>query len=95
MYVCKTVGKSTVGRKMSSHPPISEIPTPPGILPTDASDLEGLGAEKIRLIQEKMGGRRPAFTSEIAGVVAMLCTEDAAWCTGSVVNANGGMKMTT
>jgi NAD(P)-dependent dehydrogenase (short-subunit alcohol dehydrogenase family) len=69
--------------------------TPLSKVAADASDLEGLDAEKIRLIQEKMGGRRPAFTSEIAGVVAMLCTEDAAWCTGSVVNANGGMKMTT
>ncbi|EEA20592.1 hypothetical protein TMatcc_000583 [Talaromyces marneffei ATCC 18224] len=69
--------------------------TPLSKVAPDASDLEGLDAEKIRLIQEKMGGRRPAFTSEIAGVVAMLCTEDAAWCTGSVVNANGGMKMTT
>ncbi|EED24058.1 3-oxoacyl-(acyl-carrier-protein) reductase [Talaromyces stipitatus ATCC 10500] len=69
--------------------------TPLSKVAADASDLEGLDAEKIRLIQEKMGGRRPAFTREIAGVVAMLCTEDAAWCTGSVVNANGGMKMTT
>ncbi len=69
--------------------------TPLSKVAADASDLEGLDAEKIRLIQEKMGGRRPAFTSEIAGVVAMLCTADAAWCTGSVVNANGGMRMTT
>ena len=39
----------------------------------------------------KVGGR-PAYDHEIAGVVAMLCTEDAAWCTGSVVCANGGLK---
>lgn len=39
----------------------------------------------------KFGGR-PALASEIAGVVAMLCTPDAAWTTGSVVSANGGMR---
>lgn len=56
---------------------------------------EGLSEEQERLIREKMGGRRPAFTREIAGVVGMLCTEDGGWCTGSVVCANGGLKFTT
>ena len=41
---------------------------------------------------EKAGGR-PAYVDEIAGVVAMLCTADALWCTGQVVCANGGMRM--
>ena len=51
-------------------------------------------AEKFdRLVTEKMGGRRPGFTSEIAGVVGMLCSEDSGWCTGSVVCCNGGLKM--
>ncbi|TGZ82088.1 3-oxoacyl-reductase [Ascodesmis nigricans] len=36
------------------------------------------------------GGRR-AKPEEIAGIVGMLCTPDAGWCTGSVVCANGGM----
>ncbi|ESZ97517.1 hypothetical protein SBOR_2064 [Sclerotinia borealis F-4128] len=36
-------------------------------------------------------GGRPAYTSEIAGIVGMLCTSDSAWCTGQVVCANGGM----
>ncbi|KAL1863939.1 hypothetical protein VTK73DRAFT_6318 [Phialemonium thermophilum] len=39
------------------------------------------------------GGGRPATTKEIAGIVGMLCTPDAAWCTGQVVCANGGMVM--
>ncbi|GKZ88393.1 hypothetical protein AnigIFM59636_008252 [Aspergillus niger] len=56
---------------------------------------ELLSEEQKRLIREKMGGRRPAFTREIAGVVGMLCAEDGAWCTGSVVCANGGLKFTT
>ncbi|KAL8294897.1 hypothetical protein RB597_008329 [Gaeumannomyces tritici] len=38
-------------------------------------------------------GGRPAYTDEVAGIVGMLCTEDAAWCTGQVVCANGGMIM--
>ncbi|CAK7245055.1 MAG: hypothetical protein STHCBS139747_006621 [Sporothrix thermara] len=37
------------------------------------------------------GGGRPAYTSEIAGIVGMLCLPDSAWCTGQVVCANGGM----
>lgn len=39
------------------------------------------------------GGGRPAYTREIAGIVGMLCTPDAAWCTGQVVCANGGLLM--
>ncbi|KAH8425832.1 SDR family NAD(P)-dependent oxidoreductase [Aspergillus melleus] len=55
--------------------------------------LESLTPEQIRLVKEKMGGRRPAFTGEVAGVVGMLCTKDGGWTTGSVVCANGGMRM--
>lgn len=38
-------------------------------------------------------GGRPAYSAEIAGIVGMLCTPDAAWCTGQVVCANGGLRM--
>ncbi|KAH6674126.1 hypothetical protein B0J14DRAFT_653442 [Halenospora varia] len=38
-------------------------------------------------------GGRPAYPDEIAGIVGMLCTPDALWCTGQVVCANGGMRM--
>lgn len=57
----------------------------------DGSDLKEMGEKNAAIVMEKMGGRRPAYTSEIAGVVAMLCLPDASWCTGSVVNGNGGM----
>ncbi|WPH02204.1 Hypothetical protein R9X50_00505900 [Acrodontium crateriforme] len=40
---------------------------------------------------ENAGGR-PGYDHEVAGVVAMLCTPDSQWCTGSTVCANGGMK---
>ncbi|RPA84292.1 short chain dehydrogenase [Ascobolus immersus RN42] len=46
--------------------------------------------EKQRL---KADGGREGYPEEIAGVVGMLCTPDAAWTTGSVVSANGGMVM--
>lgn len=48
--------------------------------------------ELVKLANEKMGGRRPAYWTEIAAVVGMLCGEDSGWCTGSVVCANGGMR---
>lgn len=44
-------------------------------------------------VRDGMGGRRPGFTSEIAGTIDMLCSAEAGWTTGSVVCANGGMKM--
>lgn len=57
----------------------------------------GLPAEeKVRfdsVVSEGMGGRRPGLTDEIAGTVDMLCSAEAAWTTGSVVCANGGMRM--
>ncbi|USW58735.1 Putative short-chain dehydrogenase/reductase SDR, NAD(P)-binding domain superfamily [Septoria linicola] len=40
----------------------------------------------------EVAGGRPGYDHEVAGVVAMLCTPDSAWCTGSVVCANGGFK---
>ncbi|EGP82974.1 uncharacterized protein MYCGRDRAFT_101794 [Zymoseptoria tritici IPO323] len=43
----------------------------------------------------ELAGGRPAYDYEIAGIVAMLCTPDAAWCTGSTVCANGGFKFST
>ncbi|KAK7181519.1 hypothetical protein DPSP01_008918 [Paraphaeosphaeria sporulosa] len=40
---------------------------------------------------ESVGGR-PAYSEEVAGVVGMLCLPEAAWTTGSVICANGGMR---
>ena len=51
-------------------------------------EIDGEGLVKYA---EKAGGR-PAYDHEIAGIVGMLCTGDGAWCTGSVVCANGGFK---
>ncbi|KAL8906311.1 MAG: hypothetical protein Q9171_006317 [Xanthocarpia ochracea] len=54
-------------------------------------EREGIDPKMFVDEAEKAGGR-PGYDHEIAGVVAMLCSEDAAWCTGSVVCANGGLK---
>jgi 3-oxoacyl-[acyl-carrier protein] reductase len=40
-----------------------------------------------------IAGGRPAYSEEVAGVVAMLCTVDAGWVTGQCVCGNGGMRM--
>lgn len=52
----------------------------------------GIDADDV-VEEAKTGGGRPAYTSEIAGIAGMLCTPDAAWCTGQVVCANGGLLM--
>lgn len=46
-----------------------------------------------KIVRESMGGQRPGFTSEIAGTIDMLCSAESGWTTGSVICANGGMKM--
>lgn len=52
------------------------------------------GIDSEELVEDaKIAGGRPGYVEEIAGCVAMLCTKDAAWCTGQVVCANGGMRM--
>ena len=49
--------------------------------------------DEARFVEDaELAGGRPAYDHEIAGVVAMLCSSDSAWCTGSVVCANGGFK---
>jgi NAD(P)-dependent dehydrogenase (short-subunit alcohol dehydrogenase family) len=59
-----------------------------------AMAVAGSDAERFdKAVREGMGGRRPGFTGEIAGTIDMLCSEEAGWTTGSVVCANGGMKM--
>ncbi|ROV89835.1 hypothetical protein VMCG_09515 [Cytospora schulzeri] len=52
----------------------------------------GVDADEVVDAAETDGGR-PAYTREIAGIVGMLCTPDASWCTGQVICANGGLLM--
>lgn len=56
--------------------------------------LAGPDAERFdRVVRTSMKSRRPAFTAEIAGTIDMLCSEESGWTTGSVICADGGMKM--
>lgn len=55
-----------------------------------AAPRKGIDTEEMYEPATKAGGR-PAYSEEIGGVVGMLCTPDAAWTTGSVICANGGM----
>jgi 3-oxoacyl-[acyl-carrier protein] reductase len=48
--------------------------------------------EQVRKRGAMLGGRE-AFPAEIAGIVGMLCSAESAWCTGQVICANGGMRM--
>lgn len=57
-----------------------------------AAVREGVEEEDLVKDRELVGGR-PAYPAEVAGIVGMLCSEDAGWCTGQVVCANGGMRM--
>ncbi|KAJ4142390.1 L-xylo-3-hexulose reductase [Fusarium falciforme] len=60
----------------------------------DVLAMAGPDAERFdHIVRESMGGRRPGFTSEIAGTIDMLCSAESGWTTGSVICANGGMKM--
>jgi len=51
----------------------------------------GIDDERFVKDEESVGGR-PGYDHEIAGVVAMLCSADSSWCTGSVICANGGFR---
>jgi 3-oxoacyl-[acyl-carrier protein] reductase len=44
-----------------------------------------------RRIRETPAAPRIGTTDDIAQIVAFLCEESSRWCTGSVVNANGGL----
>lgn len=69
--------------------PLAEYSGEPEVIAMAGSDADRFD----RTVRQSMGGRRPGFTSEIAGTIDMLCSEEGGWTTGSVICANGGMKM--
>lgn len=56
-----------------------------------AAVREGVDSQDV-VEGSKLAGGRAAYDYEIAGVIAMLCSPDAGWSTGSVVCANGGLR---
>lgn len=69
--------------------PLAEYHGEAGVLAMAGEDADRFDA----VVRGAMKGRRPGFTWEIAGTIDMLCSAESAWTTGSVVCANGGMKM--
>ncbi|EFW99125.1 3-oxoacyl-(acyl-carrier-protein) reductase [Grosmannia clavigera kw1407] len=69
--------------------PLAAYHGQPAVLAMAGSDAHRFDA----LVRTAMNGRRPGFTAEIAGTIDMLCSEESGWTTGSVICANGGMKM--
>lgn len=60
----------------------------------DVLAMAGEDADRFdAVVKGPMKGRRPGFTWEIAGTIDMLCSAESGWTTGSVICANGGMKM--
>ncbi|ERF70667.1 hypothetical protein EPUS_02533 [Endocarpon pusillum Z07020] len=66
-----------------------------GEIQVKAEAGEGQEEKFDKTVKEGMGGRRPGFPREIAGVVGMLCSQESGWTTGSVISGNGGMVMST
>ncbi|KAH7148930.1 hypothetical protein EDB81DRAFT_481118 [Dactylonectria macrodidyma] len=85
------VGKTfwDINQPYADAAPLAEYDGEPEVLARAGSDAERFD----KIVRESMGGRRPGFTSEIAGTIDMLCSEESGWTTGSVICANGGMKM--
>jgi 3-oxoacyl-[acyl-carrier protein] reductase len=57
------------------------------------SEAEKKGAYKDRVEFCEHYGGRLGKPEEVAGIVGMLCSAEAGYCTGQVVCANGGMIM--
>jgi 2-hydroxycyclohexanecarboxyl-CoA dehydrogenase len=65
--------------------------------PTDTALLGQLGEDKTAGLRAALARsiplRREAQPAEIAGVVAFLCTDEAAYMTGQTVSVSGGLTM--
>ncbi len=62
-----------------------------GICATDS--YEGLPEPVRQAVEKKTAFRRPATTREIADAIAYLCSDSAAYMTGSIMNMMGGLDL--
>lgn len=64
--------------------------------PTDTPLLEAIGEESpslVRTLERAIPMRRIGNPEDVAGVVAFLCSEDAAYLTGQTISVSGGLTM--
>jgi 3-oxoacyl-[acyl-carrier protein] reductase len=64
----------------------------PYIMLTPLMAVRDRDSEDAKAEARLLGGV-PAEAEKIAGIIGMLCSAESAWCTGQVICANGGMRM--
>ncbi|KAK6063213.1 short-chain dehydrogenase [Seiridium cupressi] len=57
---------------------------------TPLAPVRETDAPEVRELGRRLGGRG-AYAHGIAQMVAMICSPDSAWCTGSLISSNGGL----
>ncbi|KAK9423169.1 hypothetical protein SUNI508_04463 [Seiridium unicorne] len=57
---------------------------------TPLAPVRETDAPEVRELGRRLGGRG-AYAHEIAQMVAMICSPDSGWCTGSLISSNGGL----
>jgi 3-oxoacyl-[acyl-carrier protein] reductase len=63
----------------------------PGVVETDM--IAGLGEQRMEQLRAMVPLARTASPQDVAGVVAFLASEDAAYVTGATIPVDGGMGM--
>lgn len=59
---------------------------------TPLSTVREWDTDEAKAMGTKYGGR-VAYPEEVAGIVAMVCSQESGWMTGSLIGANGGQWM--
>jgi len=82
MYRSTSPAFEEIMRPMIEHTPLAQL---------SEAEKQHMSEEEVEAI--KKAGGRMAKPQEIAGIISMLCSPEAGWCTGNVICANGGMIM--
>jgi len=56
------------------------------------TDTGWAGPELIDFVNERMPAKRWGRPDDAARLISWLCTDDAAWITGQVINSEGGFR---